>query len=73
MKRPRVDSEPSCIFVFTHNDHSGTLSFITYYLLKNPDVMRKLRDEVDRVVGDRQIQAEHLTNLPYLTGLLLPV
>lgn len=31
--------------------------------------MRKLRDEVDEVIGDTQIRAEHLSKLPYLTGL----
>lgn len=45
------------------------MSFITYYLLKNPEVMRLLREEVDHVIGDQQIQLEHLNKLPYLTGL----
>ncbi|KAF7973316.1 hypothetical protein HWV62_15559 [Athelia sp. TMB] len=49
---------------------AGTLSFITYYLLKNPDVMRKLRDEVDTVIGDQQIRVEHLSKLPYLTAIM---
>ena len=31
--------------------------------------MRKLRDEVDTVIGDQQIRVEHLSKLPYLTGL----
>jgi hypothetical protein len=47
---------------------TGTLSFITYYLLKNPDVMRKLRDEIDEVIGMKQPQYEHLNKLPYLIG-----
>jgi hypothetical protein len=46
----------------------GTLSFLTYYLLKNPDVMRKLRSEIDEVIGTEQPKHEHLSKLPYLTG-----
>lgn len=70
MRRPQVDSNLPFISVFIHDDHSGTLSFMTYYLIKNPDVMRKLRDEVDRVIGDQLIRPEHLSKLPYLTGVL---
>lgn len=51
---------------------TGTLSFLTYYLLKNPDVMRKLRNEIDDVIGDGQPQYEHLSKLPYLTGDAFP-
>lgn len=47
----------------------GTLSFVTYYLLKNPNVMRKLVDEIDEVIGDEKPQYEHLSRLPYLTGM----
>jgi hypothetical protein len=50
----------------------GTLSFITYYLLKYPDVMRKLRNEIDDVIGDGKPQYEHLSKLPYLTGNAFP-
>lgn len=47
---------------------TGTLSFLTYYLLKHPNVMRKLRDEIEEVIGTEQPQYEHLSKLPYLTG-----
>ena len=47
----------------------GTLSFLTYYLLKHPRVMRKLREEVDEVLGDNLPQVNDLGKLPYLTGL----
>ena len=30
---------------------SGLLSFATYFLLSNPDVLEKAYDEVDRVLG----------------------
>ena len=30
--------------------------------------MRKLRDEIEEVIGTEQPQYEHLSKLPYLTG-----
>ncbi|KAH9922470.1 cytochrome P450 [Fomitopsis serialis] len=49
---------------------AGTLSFLTYYLLKHPHVIRKLREEVDEVFGDRPPQVDDLGKLPYLTACL---
>ena len=44
------------------------LSFITYFLLKNPDTMRKLREEVDTKIGDRPMTVQDVNKLPYLLG-----
>ncbi|KZP32063.1 cytochrome P450 [Athelia psychrophila] len=53
-----------------HETSSATLCFIVYYTLKDPAVMRKLRDEVDSVCGDERIRAEHLAKLSYLTAIM---
>lgn len=39
-----------------------------YYLLKNPDTMRKLREEVDSVLGDEVMQSSDLGKMPYCLG-----
>ena len=44
------------------------LSFTIYYLLKNPESLARLRDEIDTVVGDRTIALEDLPKLVYLNG-----
>ena len=44
------------------------LTFAMYHLLKNPEAMRKLREEVDTVIGDRAMTADDLSRLPYLIG-----
>ena len=44
------------------------LSFITYLLLKNPDAMRKLREEVNIKIGDRHMTVQDVNKLPYLLG-----
>lgn len=49
------------------------LSFMVYYLLKNPEALRKLRAEVDTVLGSRPAQVEDFSKMPYLNGWLYPV
>ena len=44
------------------------LTFIMCYLLKNPEAMRKLREEVDTQIGDRLMTIDDVHKLPYLTG-----
>jgi len=50
-----------------HETTSGMLTFTTYHLLKNPDTLIKLRQEVDSVVGTEEIRLERLDQMPYLT------
>lgn len=48
--------------------HIGLLTFCLYYIMKNPEAMRKAREEVDEVLGDEQIQIGDLAKLKYITG-----
>jgi cytochrome P450/NADPH-cytochrome P450 reductase len=53
-----------------HETTSGLLSFLFYYLLKNPSAYKKAQEEVDQVVGDASIKVEHLSKLPYINAVL---
>ncbi|KAH8824605.1 fatty acid hydroxylase [Flagelloscypha sp. PMI_526] len=53
-----------------HETTSGTLSFMTYFLLKHPEAMRKLREEVDTVVGKRPVMYEDLSKLVYMQAVM---
>ena len=44
------------------------LTFTIYFLLKNPEAMRKLREEIDREIGDRPMTVRDVNKLPYLLG-----
>ena len=44
------------------------LTFIMYYLLKNPEAMRRLREEVDTLIGDRPMTVDDVHKLPYTIG-----
>lgn len=54
-----------------HETTSGLLSFATYLLLKNPDVLARARAQVDAVLGDAVPQIEHLTQLRYIEQILM--
>lgn len=47
------------------------LTFTLYYLCKNPEAMRKAREEVDEVLGDEPIRLEHIGKLKYISGTFL--
>ena len=46
----------------------GLLTFTLYYLCKNPEAMRKVREEVDEVLGDQPIHVEDISKLKYISG-----
>ncbi|KAH8198930.1 hypothetical protein TruAng_006891 [Truncatella angustata] len=48
-----------------HETTSGTLSFLFYNFLQNPDTLHKAQAEVDRVVGDKILEPSHLPQLKY--------
>ncbi|MDB5074771.1 MAG: Cytochrome, partial [Chloroflexi bacterium] len=56
-----------------HETTSGLLSFAIYFLLKNPDVLARAYDEVDRVLGadlDVDPTFEQVHRLTYVTQVL---
>ncbi len=54
-----------------HETTSGLLSFATFLLLKNPEVMQKARAIVDEVLGDEVPRLEHLAQLRYIEQILM--
>ncbi|KAI1291550.1 cytochrome P450 [Xylaria venustula] len=53
-----------------HETTSGTLSFLFYNLLKNPETYHKAQQEVDRVLGDGVLKPEHLTQFKYIEACI---
>jgi len=54
-----------------HETTSGLLSFVTYFLLKNPAVLAEARRQVDAVVGTGLPTLGHLAELRYLEQILM--
>ncbi|RPD56624.1 cytochrome P450 [Lentinus tigrinus ALCF2SS1-7] len=53
-----------------HETTSGMLTFTLYFLLKNPEAMRKLREEVDTKLGDRPMGVHDVNKFPYLLAVM---
>ena len=56
-----------------HETTSGSLSFALYYMLKQPEVMARAYEEVDRVLGDDLATAptyEQVRQLTFLSQVL---
>ncbi|KAJ3487812.1 hypothetical protein NLI96_g3280 [Meripilus lineatus] len=53
-----------------HETTSGLLTFSLFHLIKNPEAMRKLREEVDEVLGDQTIQLTDIGKLRYTLAVL---
>ncbi|TDZ68033.1 Bifunctional cytochrome P450/NADPH--P450 reductase [Colletotrichum trifolii] len=53
-----------------HETTAATFSFTFYWLLKRPEVYRKVQQEVDTVVGNGSIKAEHVAKLKYLSAVI---
>ncbi|KAK0212347.1 fatty acid hydroxylase [Desarmillaria ectypa] len=53
-----------------HETSSGMMAFTVYFLLKNLEKMRKLRAEIDEVLGRRPLEVGDLDKLPYLVAVM---
>lgn len=51
-----------------HETTAGTLSFMMYNFLKNPETYRKAQSEVDEVIGTGPVKLEHIPNLKYVNA-----
>ncbi|KAK2627065.1 hypothetical protein QTJ16_003031 [Diplocarpon rosae] len=53
-----------------HETTSGLLSFLFYFLLKNPAAYQAAQRQVDKVIGRGAITVEHMSKLPYVEACL---
>ncbi len=53
-----------------HETTATSLSWVVHRLLQNPTVLEKVRAELQRVIGDGPIQAEHVSELEYLDATI---
>ena len=49
------------------------LNFLTYEVLRHPDVLLKLRAEIDEVLGDQPITLNNLSEMPYTVAVMREV
>ncbi|EFQ31577.1 cytochrome P450 [Colletotrichum graminicola M1.001] len=56
-----------------HETTAATLTFTMYWLLKRPEVYRKVQEEVDNTVANGPLRVEHVAKLKYLTAVIREV
>ena len=61
----QLRDEALTLFAAGHETSSNALSWTLYLLAQHPDVLRKLRKEIDAVVGGKTPSFEDLRNLRY--------
>lgn len=70
MTDQQLRDEVATLFLAGYETTSITLSWAIYYLGQNPDMMQRLRAEVDEVLGDRLPNVADLRQLPYTQMIL---
>ncbi|KAI9048833.1 hypothetical protein LZ554_007664 [Drepanopeziza brunnea f. sp. 'monogermtubi'] len=53
-----------------HETTSGLISFLFYFLVKNPAVYQTAQRQVDEVIGRGPITVDHISKLPYIEACL---
>lgn len=70
MTDQQLIEESNIIMTAGHETTANALSWIFYLLAKHPDVVSKLRTELDTVLGDRRPAFADLRQLPYTTQVI---
>lgn len=66
----QLRDESMTMLIAGHETTAGALAFTWYLLAKHPDVARRLRAELDDVLGGRPPAAEDLSDLPYTKAVI---
>ncbi|KAH7117051.1 cytochrome P450 [Dendryphion nanum] len=66
MSKENVRLNMCTFLVAGHETTSGTLGFLFYHLLKNPEKYMKVQKEVDEILGDGRLESKHLPKLVYI-------
>lgn len=66
MDDEQLRDEVMTIFLAGHETSANALAYFLYLMDKNPEVFKKLKEEVDQVTGGESIKARHLHNMKYM-------
>jgi cytochrome P450 len=70
MTDKQIRDEALTLFLAGHETTANALTFTWYLLSQNPDVEKKLHEELDRVLGNRPPEFEDIANLKYTESVL---
>lgn len=66
MSDQQLRDEAMTLIFAGHETTAHALTWTWYLLANNPEKAAKMREELDRIVGDRRLEVEDLPKLPYL-------
>lgn len=70
MSSEQIRDEVMTMFLAGYETSSVALTWIWYVLSQNNDVHQKFVEELDRVIGDNDVQPEHIMQLPYTRQII---
>lgn len=70
MNDKQVRDEAMTLFLAGHETTANALTWTLYLLAQHPEIIEKLTDEIDRVLGDRPATMADLRQLPYTEMVL---
>ena len=73
MTDKQVRDEAMTLFLAGHETTANALTWAWHLLAQHPDAERRLHDEIDAVIGNRQPRADDAAHLPYTRRVLAEV
>lgn len=67
--REELVDELGVFFLAGHETSASVLTWVFYLLAMQPQVVARIRDEVDSVVGDGSVEIEHAKRLPFIRSV----
>ncbi len=67
--REELVDELGVFFLAGHETSASVLTWVFYLLAMQPQIVARIRDEVDRVVGDGPVEIEHAKRLPFVRNV----
>lgn len=67
--REEIIDQLGVFFLAGHETTASSLTWAFFLLSQQPDAVRRMREEVDRVVGDGPVQLEHTKRLVYVRNM----
>jgi cytochrome P450 len=69
MTEQQLQEEVLNLFLANHDTTANSIAFTVYFLARHPEVVDRVRNELETVLGGRDPSFEDLENLPYLSAV----
>jgi len=66
LSKKQLETNTFLFFIAGHETTASALNWAFYLLAKHPDIQERVRDEVDKVLGGKIVEADQLKDLLYL-------